>query len=111
MPRCHSLLKQDPVVCQSRFGPGAADTPAVYQTIDTFSSARPLRKACPAQCPATRARKTSQETPRTSSGALMSRLTCYVPPVGFEPTLGTLLGGRPLPLGYGGFLRIPRTVQ
>ncbi len=25
-----------------------------------------------------------------------------VPPVGFEPTLRTLLGGRPLPLGYGG---------
>jgi len=25
-----------------------------------------------------------------------------VPPVGVEPTLGTLLGGRPLPLGYGG---------
>ena len=27
-----------------------------------------------------------------------------VPPVGFEPTLRTLLGGRPLPLGYGGVL-------
>ena len=27
-----------------------------------------------------------------------------VPPVGFEPTLRTLLGGRPLPLGYGGAL-------
>src|ERR1022692_661313 len=40
----------------------------------------------------------------------MPRLTCSVPPVGVEPTLGTLLGGRPLPLGYGGFLRIPRTV-
>jgi len=25
-----------------------------------------------------------------------------VPPVGLEPTLRTLLGGRPLPLGYGG---------
>jgi hypothetical protein len=25
-----------------------------------------------------------------------------VPPVGVEPTLRTLLGGRPLPLGYGG---------
>jgi hypothetical protein len=32
-----------------------------------------------------------------------------VPPVGLEPTLGTLLGGRPLPLGYGGKAMIPRT--
>jgi hypothetical protein len=32
-----------------------------------------------------------------------------VPPVGVEPTLGTLLGGRPLPLGYGGVAMIPRT--
>ena len=31
-----------------------------------------------------------------------------VPPVGVEPTLGTLLGGRPLPLGYGGGPIIPR---
>ena len=31
-----------------------------------------------------------------------------VPPVGFEPTLRTLLGGRPLPLGYGGALIITR---
>jgi hypothetical protein len=30
-----------------------------------------------------------------------SRPQC-VPPVGVEPTLRTLLGGRPLPLGYGG---------
>ena len=30
-----------------------------------------------------------------------------VPPVGVEPTLGTLLGGRPLPLGYGGDHIIP----
>jgi hypothetical protein len=30
-----------------------------------------------------------------------------VPPVGVEPTLGTLLGGRPLPLGYGGGPMIP----
>src|SRR5271166_129989 len=30
-----------------------------------------------------------------------------VPPVGVEPTLGTLLGGRPLPLGYGGGFIIP----
>src|SRR5690242_8354481 len=34
-----------------------------------------------------------------------------VPPVGVEPTLGTLLGGRPLPLGYGGWVMIPRSVQ
>src|SRR5215475_16228141 len=33
-----------------------------------------------------------------------------VPPVGVEPTLGTLLGGRPLPLGYGGWVMIPRAV-
>jgi hypothetical protein len=31
-----------------------------------------------------------------------------VPPVGFEPTPRTLLGGRPLPLGYGGALIITR---
>ena len=43
-------------------------------------------------------------------GPAMPRMRCYVPPVGVEPTLGTLLGGRPLPLGYGGFMRIPRTV-
>ena len=30
-----------------------------------------------------------------------------VPPVGVEPTLGALLGGRPLPLGYGGGFIIP----
>src|SRR5581483_3695380 len=34
-----------------------------------------------------------------------------VPPVGVEPTLGTLLGGRPLPLGYGGWDMIPRSVR
>src|SRR5215471_9885564 len=34
-----------------------------------------------------------------------------VPPVGVEPTLGTLLGGRPLPLGYGGWVMIPRAVR
>jgi hypothetical protein len=33
-----------------------------------------------------------------------------VPPVGVEPTLGTLLGGRPLPLGYGGLVIIPRSL-
>jgi hypothetical protein len=32
-----------------------------------------------------------------------------VPPVGVEPTLGTLLGGQPLPLGYGGAVMIPPT--
>jgi hypothetical protein len=39
------------------------------------------------------------------------RLETRVPPVGVEPTLGTLLGGRPLPLGYGGWIRIPRPRQ
>src|SRR6185437_11275062 len=34
-----------------------------------------------------------------------------VPPVGVEPTLGTLLGGRPLPLGYGGWVMIPPWVR
>jgi hypothetical protein len=33
---------------------------------------------------------------------LTGDLLFEVPPVGFEPTLRTLLGGRPLPLGYGG---------
>src|SRR6516225_7561370 len=37
--------------------------------------------------------------------------TVGVPPVGVEPTLGTLLGGRPLPLGYGGWVMIPRSVR
>jgi hypothetical protein len=38
------------------------------------------------------------------------RVACTrVPPVGVEPTLGTLLGGRPLPLGYGGGTIILRT--
>ena len=32
-----------------------------------------------------------------------------VPPVGVEPTLWTLLGGRPLPLGYEGVPIIPLT--
>ena len=32
----------------------------------------------------------------------MAATANVVPPVGVEPTLGTLLGGRPLPLGYGG---------
>jgi hypothetical protein len=39
------------------------------------------------------------------------RIACSaVPPVGVEPTLGTLLGGRPLPLGYGGLVIIPRAL-
>src|ERR1019366_2988980 len=39
---------------------------------------------------------------------LSPQVRCYaVPPVGVEPTLGTLLGGRPLPLGYGGWVIIP----
>ena len=45
----------------------------------------------------------------TGSGAAegFSQLLMGVPPVGVEPTLGTLLGGRPLPLGYGGGFIIP----
>src|SRR6516162_1116582 len=34
-----------------------------------------------------------------------------VPPVGDEQTLGTLLGGRPLPLGYWVWVMIPRSVR
>ena len=33
-----------------------------------------------------------------------------VPPVGLEPTLALLLGGRPLPLGYGGWPIIHRRI-
>ena len=40
-----------------------------------------------------------------SAGAVLAIES--VPPVGVEPTLGTLLGGRPLPLGYGGGFIIP----
>src|SRR5690348_15705875 len=49
----------------------------------------------------------------TGSGAAegFSQLLMGVPPVGVEPTLGTLLGGRPLPLGYGGWVMIPRLVR
>ena len=49
----------------------------------------------------------------TGSGAAegLSQLPMGVPPVGVEPTLGTLLGGRPLPLGYGGWVMIPRLVR
>ena len=49
----------------------------------------------------------------TGSGAAegFSQLPMGVPPVGVEPTLGTLLGGRPLPLGYGGWVMIPRLVR
>src|SRR5215813_8765472 len=39
---------------------------------------------------------------RSSGGWGVVAVTKGVPPVGVEPTLGTLLGGRPLPLGYGG---------
>jgi hypothetical protein len=43
------------------------------------------------------------------AGQTRRRSLGLVPPVGLEPTLGTLLGGRPLPLGYGGLTRIPRS--
>jgi len=38
---------------------------------------------------------------------IRNALDHQVPPVGFEPTLGTLLGGQPLPLGYGGGVIVP----
>src|SRR5215467_4028296 len=47
---------------------------------------------------------------RNSSGGVVAG-TRGVPPVGVEPTLGTLLGGRPLPLGYGGAVMIPPRVR
>src|SRR5215831_21319483 len=47
---------------------------------------------------------------RNSRGGVVAG-TRGVPPVGVEPTLGTLLGGRPLPLGYGGWVMIPRPVR
>jgi hypothetical protein len=67
--------------------------------------------------------------PRPGTGGVASRGDCLrssrhrrgwrslrgyrmgVPPVGVEPTLGTLLGGRPLPLGYGGAVMIPPPVR
>jgi hypothetical protein len=52
------------------------------------------------------------ESTRRMTGAVVGRprySRSAVPPVGVEPTLGTLLGGRPLPLGYGGVAMIPRT--
>jgi hypothetical protein len=47
----------------------------------------------------------------SSAAEGFSQLPMGVPPVGVEPTLGTLLGGRPLPLGYGGWVMIPRLVR
>src|SRR5215475_7996198 len=48
---------------------------------------------------------------RSSGGWGVVAVRGGVPPVGVEPTLGTLLGGRPLPLGYGGWVMIPRPVR
>src|SRR5262249_47498647 len=48
---------------------------------------------------------------RSFGGWGVVAVTKGVPPVGVEPTLGTLLGGRPLPLGYGGWVMIPRRVR
>ncbi len=45
-----------------------------------------------------------------SNGSKVRNAWSSVPPVGVEPTLGTLLGGRPLPLGYGGLVIIPRSL-
>ena len=50
-------------------------------------------------------RKAAYSKPGRRRHKRMSELA--VPPVGLEPTLGTLLGGRPLPLGYGGAFIIP----
>src|SRR5207342_2891679 len=58
-----------------------------------------------------RTRPTAQLGPTVPDGSAflqVRRLKTRVPPVGVEPTLGTLLGGRPLPLGYGGWVMIPR---
>ena len=49
--------------------------------------------------------------PAAAGAKKSSLLAVGVPPVGVEPTLGTLLGGRPLPLGYGGWVMIPRPVR
>src|SRR5690349_13294719 len=71
-----------------------------------------IARLVPAQSTAT-ARGAAACTParqrRRERGRLRS--TRGVPPVGVEPTLGTLLGGRPLPLGYGGWVMIPRSVR
>jgi hypothetical protein len=74
-----------------------------------LSRTKEIKKGHPSQCITTQAWHTTKKNRLASQHD--ASLTCYVPPVGLEPTLGTLLGGRPLPLGYGGFMRIPRTVQ
>ena len=70
----------------------------------------------PSGVPPTERRRALHDAPAcapTGSGAAegFSQLPMGVPPVGVEPTLGTLLGGRPLPLGYGGWVMIPRLVR
>jgi hypothetical protein len=92
----------------------SADRPLMHGQADKrlthrHSSDGAARKARTGRCLAARTGETDQEI---LGGPVRQcpRVRCYVPPVGVEPTLGTLLGGRPLPLGYGGFMRIPRTV-
>src|SRR6516165_233868 len=70
----------------------------------------------PRGVPAGRERRGPRDATACSNGQRrrrggFSQLPVGVPPVGVEPTLGTLLGGRPLPLGYGGWVMIPRRVR
>ena len=69
--------------------------------------------AGPGQDRAAKARDATACTPVGSSaaGRVFAATRMGVPPVGVEPTRGTLLGGRPLPLGYGGWVMIPRQVR
>ena len=88
----------------------AFDARAGRQTIDLSPQLRRRgRKARTSLIPGSSDGRNRSRNPGWP-GPAMPRMRCYVPPVGVEPTLGTLLGGRPLPLGYGGFMRIPRTV-
>ena len=84
---------------------GQADKRLTYR----HSSGGAVRKARTGSVPGSSDGRNRSRNPEWP-GPAMPHLRCYVPPVGVEPTLGTLLGGRPLPLGYGGFMRIPRTV-
>src|SRR5215469_10352577 len=65
--------------------------------------------AAPLRAPRRRCLRTKDAAELCEAGIVAG--TRGVPPVGVEPTLGTLLGGRPLPLGYGGWVMIPRPVR